>query len=158
MALLAEKMGSSSINNLCFSWRGRKGRMAWHDAVRGAAGAGWRGPATVAALSQGTWLLLRSQDTAGREGGRVLRGHPAEMPRLALPKNTSGQTEHLGEPSGGLESPVWGRGSANLATKAGGHPCRTRSISRLKSHLQPNHRERSQSKAKAVTLWFLHLT
>ena len=83
------------------------------------------------------------------EGGRVLTGHPAEMPWLTILRSTSGQTEHLGEPGRGLWSPSWGRHSAHLTTKAGGYPCHTRSISCLKSQLQPNRRERSQSKAKA---------
>lgn len=103
----------------------------------------------VATLSQGSRLLLRPQGTAGREGWRVLMVCPTEVSQLALPKSTSKKTEHLGEPGGGLQSPVWGGPSAYLATKAGGHPGHTRSISCLKSQLQPNHRERKQSKAKA---------
>lgn len=62
-----------------------------------------------------------------REGGRVLTGHPTEVPQLDLPKNTSEQNKHLGEPCGGLQSHAWCIHFAHFATKAGGHPGHTRS-------------------------------
>lgn len=76
--------------------------MAWHG--EGAAGAGWKSPAMVVTVSWGSWLLLHSQ---AQQGERVLMGHLAEMPQLALPKTTSEETKHLTESGRGLQSPIW---------------------------------------------------
>lgn len=82
MALLAEE-----IRRCCVlareAERGQWLGLAWHG--EGPAGTGWRGPAMVVTVSQGSWMLLHSQ---AQQGERVLMGHPAEMPQLALPKIT----------------------------------------------------------------------
>lgn len=76
--------------------------MPWHG--EGVAGAGWKGPAMVVTVSWGSWLLLHSQ---AQQGERVLMGHLAEMPQLALPKTASEETKHLTESGRGLQSPIW---------------------------------------------------